>query len=136
MDEDEQMAGHRTLTMPPQFRIGQGYDITRSWFTEERLMIAARTIGAAERGLDLARDWAVSREQFGRPIADYQLIQGIQLYAAGGTTTDWMYGDANAKSYTIELRPDRWPGRGRSGFVQPPDQIRPTCDEALAALIG
>jgi acyl-CoA dehydrogenase len=57
--------------------IGQGYDITRSWFTEERLMIAARTIGAAERGLDLARDWAVSREQFGRPIADYQLIQGM-----------------------------------------------------------
>jgi carboxypeptidase T len=66
----------------------------------------------------------------------YQLIQGIQLYAAGGTTTDWMYGDANAKSYTIELRPDRWPGRGRSGFVQPPDQIRPTCDEALAAVFA
>jgi carboxypeptidase T len=64
----------------------------------------------------------------------YQLIQGIQLYAAGGTTTDWMYGDAGAKSYTIELRPDRW--RGRSGFVQPPDQIRPTCDEALAAVLA
>ena len=57
--------------------IGEGYDITRSWFTEERLMIAARTIGAAERALELARDWAVEREQFGRPIADYQLIQGM-----------------------------------------------------------
>jgi acyl-CoA dehydrogenase len=57
--------------------IGQGYDITRAWFTEERLMIAARTIGAAERGLDLARDWAVSRTQFGQPIAGYQLIQGM-----------------------------------------------------------
>ena len=57
--------------------IGDGYDITRSWFTEERLMIAARTIGAAERALELARDWAVEREQFGRPIADYQLIQGM-----------------------------------------------------------
>ena len=31
--------------------VGEGYDITRSWFTEERLMIAARTIGAAERAL-------------------------------------------------------------------------------------
>ncbi|NNJ08543.1 acyl-CoA/acyl-ACP dehydrogenase, partial [Streptomyces sp. PKU-MA01144] len=31
--------------------IGNGYDITRSWFTEERLMIAARTTGAAERAL-------------------------------------------------------------------------------------
>ncbi|MFE3635615.1 acyl-CoA dehydrogenase family protein [Streptomyces cellostaticus] len=57
--------------------VGDGYDITRSWFTEERLMIAARTIGAAERGLELARDWAVEREQFGAPIANYQLIQGM-----------------------------------------------------------
>jgi acyl-CoA dehydrogenase len=57
--------------------LGQGYDITRSWFTEERLMIAARTIGAAERALQLARDWAVSRVQFGQPIASYQLIQGM-----------------------------------------------------------
>ncbi|WP_020525532.1 acyl-CoA dehydrogenase family protein [Catelliglobosispora koreensis] len=57
--------------------LGQGYDITRSWFTEERLMIAARTIGAAERGLELARDWAVTRHQFGQPIASFQLIQGM-----------------------------------------------------------
>ncbi|MEU8589227.1 acyl-CoA dehydrogenase family protein [Streptomyces sp. NPDC048664] len=57
--------------------IGEGYDITRSWFTEERLMIAARTIGAAERGLELARDWAVEREQFGSPIADHQMIQAM-----------------------------------------------------------
>ncbi|MFJ4366512.1 acyl-CoA dehydrogenase family protein [Streptomyces chartreusis] len=57
--------------------IGEGYDITRSWFTEERLMIAARTIGAAERALELSRDWAVEREQFGAPIASFQLIQGM-----------------------------------------------------------
>ena len=57
--------------------LGEGYDITRGWFTEERLMIAARTIGAAERALELARDWAVSRSQFGEPIASFQLIQGM-----------------------------------------------------------
>ncbi|MEV6399093.1 acyl-CoA dehydrogenase family protein [Streptomyces sp. NPDC051907] len=57
--------------------IGNGYDITRSWFTEERLMIAARTTGAAERALELARDWAIERKQFGSPIADFQLIQGM-----------------------------------------------------------
>ena len=34
--------------------IGGGYDLTRDWFTEERLMIGARTIGAAERALQLA----------------------------------------------------------------------------------
>ncbi|MFG2827193.1 acyl-CoA dehydrogenase family protein [Streptomyces sp. NPDC048434] len=57
--------------------VGKGYDITRSWFTEERLMIAARTTGAAERALRLARDWAVERKQFGSPIADFQLVQGM-----------------------------------------------------------
>jgi alkylation response protein AidB-like acyl-CoA dehydrogenase len=58
-------------------RIGEGYDITRGWFTEERLMIAARTIGAAERALEEARDWAVSREQFGQPIASFQMISAM-----------------------------------------------------------
>ena len=43
----------------------RGYDITRGWFTEERLMIAARTIGAAERALRWP-DWAREREQFGQ----------------------------------------------------------------------
>jgi alkylation response protein AidB-like acyl-CoA dehydrogenase len=57
--------------------IGQGFDLTKEWFTDERLMIAARTVGAAERALQLARDWAVQRVQFGQPIASYQLIQGM-----------------------------------------------------------
>ena len=57
--------------------IGQGFDLTKEWFTDERLMIAARTVGAAERALQLARDWAVQRVQFGSPIASYQLIQGM-----------------------------------------------------------
>ncbi len=57
--------------------VGQGYELTKQWFTDERLMIAARTVGMAERALELARDWAVSRQQFGQPIASFQLIQGM-----------------------------------------------------------
>ena len=38
--------------------VGQGYELTRDWFVEERLMIAARAIGAAERALRAAADWA------------------------------------------------------------------------------
>ncbi|NVM93554.1 acyl-CoA dehydrogenase family protein [Arthrobacter wenxiniae] len=55
--------------------IGQGYELTRDWFVEERLMIAARTIGAAERATLLAADFAKERVQFGKPILDFQLIQ-------------------------------------------------------------
>ena len=57
--------------------VGQGYELTRDWFVEERLMIGARTVGAAERALELAVEGAGSRVQFGSPIAGYQLIQGM-----------------------------------------------------------
>src|SRR4029079_4440916 len=71
--------------------LGQGYDIIRSWFTEERLMIAARTIGASERALSLARDWAVERHQFGAPIASYQPIQGMLADSAVDITVNRAY---------------------------------------------
>ncbi|HLL23308.1 MAG TPA: M14 family zinc carboxypeptidase, partial [Kofleriaceae bacterium] len=35
----------------------------------------------------------------------YVLQAGADLYAAAGTATDWAYGDAQAMSFTIELRP-------------------------------
>jgi murein tripeptide amidase MpaA len=61
----------------------------------------------------------------------YRLMAGVELYPAAGTATDWAYGDAGATSFTIELRP-----RGRGGFVLPPEEIRPTCDEGLAAVLA
>jgi acyl-CoA dehydrogenase len=57
--------------------VGQGYELTRGWFTEERLMIAARTIGAADRALTLACDWAAHRLQGGEPLINRQLIRGM-----------------------------------------------------------
>jgi acyl-CoA dehydrogenase len=54
--------------------IGEGYELTREWFVEERLMIAARAAGAAERALTLAGAWADGRVQSGGPIASHQLI--------------------------------------------------------------
>ena len=57
--------------------IGGGDALTREWFTEERLMIGARAVGAAERALRLASEWANQRVQFGRPIADNQMIAAM-----------------------------------------------------------
>jgi acyl-CoA dehydrogenase len=56
--------------------VGQGYELTRDWFVEERLMIAARAIGAAERALRAAVEWAGGRDQGGR-LLDHQLIQAM-----------------------------------------------------------
>lgn len=60
----------------------------------------------------------------------YKLQAGADLYAAGGTLMDYGYAERGALSFTIELRPN-----GGKGFVLPPEQIVPTCDESLAALL-
>jgi acyl-CoA dehydrogenase len=57
--------------------LGMGHELTRDWFVEERLMIAARATGAAERALRSATDWAATRVQFGRRLVEHQLIQGM-----------------------------------------------------------
>jgi alkylation response protein AidB-like acyl-CoA dehydrogenase len=38
-------------------------------------MIAARCLGAAQRALELAHDWALERRAFGQPLAGHQGIQ-------------------------------------------------------------
>ncbi len=55
--------------------IGQGFELTKDWFVEERIMIGARTIGAATRALDLSLTFAKERVQFGKPIAGFQAIE-------------------------------------------------------------
>lgn len=57
--------------------IGRGADLTREWFVEERIMIAARALGGAERALLEATEWAKTREQFGRRLIDNQMIQAM-----------------------------------------------------------
>ena len=54
---------------------GIGMDYTHSWFRHERLGIAARCCGAAERLIDEATSFAKDREAFGDKIANYQAIQ-------------------------------------------------------------
>jgi acyl-CoA dehydrogenase len=52
--------------------VGEGDDLQRKWFTEERIGIAARGVGSMWRLLDEAVSWALSREQGGTRIMDYQ----------------------------------------------------------------
>jgi acyl-CoA dehydrogenase len=52
--------------------VGAGEDLQRSWFTEERLGIAARCGGAMWRLLDETVEWSVERQQGGARIFDHQ----------------------------------------------------------------
>jgi alkylation response protein AidB-like acyl-CoA dehydrogenase len=54
---------------------GDGMSFSHDWFRYERLMIAARCCGAAERLIEVASAFAEEREAFGSKIADYQAIQ-------------------------------------------------------------
>ena len=48
--------------------------MTRAWFREERLHIAARCLGAAQRLIEEARAWMAEREAFGRKLFEHQAV--------------------------------------------------------------
>lgn len=60
----------------------RGVKIVMSGLDLERAMIAPICLGIAERALELAISYAKQRQQFGRPIADFQMVQSMiaQMY--------------------------------------------------------
>lgn len=56
-------------------KIGDGFNMTKAWFVEARLGIAARCVGGAQRVLNVANEFAAGRQQGGRVIRDYQVIE-------------------------------------------------------------
>ena len=72
------------------------------------------------------------------------LIQGVHgvtyaqgpiystIYQCSGGSVDWTYGREDRLGLSIELRPS---GNDPNGFILPPDQILPTCEENLPAIV-
>ncbi len=56
---------------------GVGFKTAMKVLDKGRLHIAALSVGAAERMLDDALRYALERKQFGKPIAEFQLIQAM-----------------------------------------------------------
>ncbi|MGH3113032.1 MAG: acyl-CoA dehydrogenase family protein, partial [Gaiellaceae bacterium] len=74
----------RDCRVPEANRIPEGGgEGAREWFLVERLFIAARCCGAAERSLELAREYALEREAFGAKIAEHQ---GVSFQLADSLT--------------------------------------------------
>jgi acyl-CoA dehydrogenase len=67
---------------------GRGFKTAMKVLDKGRIHIAAICVGVAERMLDDALKYAVQRRQFGKPIADFQLVQAMladskaEVYAA------------------------------------------------------
>jgi alkylation response protein AidB-like acyl-CoA dehydrogenase len=70
--------------------LGGGFELAMEWIGNGRFLIPAHAIGAAERMLQMAIDYAKIRISMGRPIADYQAIQ-------------WMIADSQ-----VEIEAAKW----------------------------
>lgn len=69
---------------------GRGFDLAMRWIGAARWVIPARAIGAAERLVGMALDYAKQRVTFGEPLANRQAIQ-------------WMIADS-----AVEIEATRW----------------------------
>ncbi|MGW8951296.1 acyl-CoA dehydrogenase family protein [Streptomyces sp. NPDC055709] len=56
---------------------GKGFSIAMSALAKGRMSVAAGCVGIARAALEAAVGYAGEREQFGRPIASYQLVQEL-----------------------------------------------------------
>ena len=78
---------------------GQGFVQLMATFESARIQTAARAIGVAQNALDLARDYALQRRQFGEPIARFPRVANkLAMMAAelvGARRLAWFA--ANAK---------------------------------------
>jgi alkylation response protein AidB-like acyl-CoA dehydrogenase len=70
--------------------LGLGFNLAMQWIGQGRYMIPARAIGACERLLGMAIDYAKIRKSMGQPIGDYQAIQ-------------WMIADSQ-----VEIESAKW----------------------------
>jgi alkylation response protein AidB-like acyl-CoA dehydrogenase len=55
--------------------VGKGYGLAMQTLDLGRCGLGAGSLGAGKEAFELARGYAVERQQFGRPIADFQAIQ-------------------------------------------------------------
>ena len=67
---------------------GEGMTFTQDWFRFERLMVAARCVGAGQRLVEEMTSFATARIVGGKPLGEHQLVAGMladsatELFAA------------------------------------------------------
>jgi acyl-CoA dehydrogenase len=87
---------------------GQGFKTAMKVLDKARLTIAAVCVGAAERILGEALAYAMERQQFGKPIAEFQLMQAMladskaEIYAARSMVLEAARSRDNGEPITLE----------------------------------
>jgi acyl-CoA dehydrogenase len=107
--------------------VGRGDELTREWFVEERIMIAARALGAAERALAEATAWAKTRHQFGRSLIENQLIQAMLADSAVEIATN--------RAFTYQVASEADAGMPRKLVHAKASMVKLSASEAAGRVI-
>jgi acyl-CoA dehydrogenase len=87
---------------------GIGFKTAMRVLDKGRLHIAAICVGTAERMLDDALHYAMERQQFGKPIGEFQLVQAMladskaEIYAARSMVLDAARGRDNKEDVSTQ----------------------------------
>lgn len=99
------------MRVPEAWRLGQdgeGFKVAMSTLDGGRIGIAAQAVGIAQGAMDEALAYAKERQQFGRPLSDFQAIQhyladmAMELDAARLLTWKAAWTKAQGMRYTLE----------------------------------
>jgi len=83
--------------------VDHGFDVANEWLGATRLSVAAMCLGRAERALQIATEWAATREQFGQTIGKFQGVSfkladmSMELKAAELLTLRAAWNDSQGK---------------------------------------
>ena len=91
--------------------VHQGFEVANTWLGATRLQVAANCLGRAERALELAKQWAVDRMQFGQQIGKFQGVgfkladMAVELRAAELLTLEaaWKLGQKTATDMDMAI---------------------------------
>ena len=100
------------MRVPAQNIVGvvnEGHQVVMSGLDFERSLISPINVGIAERTLELAIEFAKSREQFGQPIANFQMVQSrlADMYVWKETMQTYCWSILSAVSQVDESQAGR-----------------------------
>ena len=86
----------------------RGVGVLMSGLDYERIVVAASPLGIMQAAMDLVLPYVRDRRQFGRPIGEFQLMQGkiADMYATLCACRSYLYGVAAAADRGIVTRKD------------------------------
>jgi len=91
--------------------VNDGVAVMMSGLDYERLVLAAGPVGLMQAAMDVALPYATQRKQFGKPIGEFQLVQGklADMYTRMASSRAFVYkvaADADAGHSGQQLRRD------------------------------